>query len=66
MDCKPFRDTPYKTHLGTLSLIGIQSQGKFKALAACGPTSLVFEDGLGGVVAGRAHYASAGMGAGTA
>src|SRR5580698_11516765 len=38
MDCMPFRHTPYKRHLGTLSLIGIQSQGKFKAGGAAGLT----------------------------
>ena len=30
MLCNPFRDTPYRTYLGTLSPIGIRSQGKFK------------------------------------
>jgi hypothetical protein len=69
MDCNPFRDTPYRTHLGTLSRIGIQSQGKFKALEAGGLTAqacvLVFENRPGGVVAGGAHHAASGVGAGT-
>ena len=38
MVCMPFRDTPYRPYLGTLSPIGIQSQGKFKASRAYGPT----------------------------
>ena len=38
MLCMPFRDLPYGTHLGTLSLIGIRSQGKFKAESASGLT----------------------------
>jgi len=69
MVCMPFRHTPYRPYLGTLSRIGIQSQGKFKAGRATGPTwglGLVLQDCLGGVMAGRTHHPAAGMGAGTA
>ena len=66
MECMPFRDTPYRTHLGTLALIGIQSQGKFKGHTATGPTRLVLKDCLSSVVARRAHHTTAGMGPGAA
>ena len=68
MLCNPFRDIPYRTHLGTLSRIGIRSQGKFKAGKAtgliCGNGVLTFENRLCGVVAGRPHDTSAGVRAG--
>jgi hypothetical protein len=38
MVCMPFRDKPYRPYLGTLSRIGIQSQGKFKGSGAGGLT----------------------------
>ncbi len=66
MDCLPFRDTPYGTYLGTLSGIGIRSQGKFKARAASGLTCLSLQDHLRRIMAGRAHDAAARMGSGTA
>jgi hypothetical protein len=65
MLCNPFGDTPYRPYLGTLSLIGIRSQGKFKAGKATGLTReagvLPFEDGLRCIVAWGSHYAPAGM-----
>ncbi len=66
MDLMPFRDKPYRTYLGTLSRIGIQSQGKFKAGKASGlngsPRGLTLENCLGRIVPWSTHHAAAGMG----
>lgn len=67
MDLMPFRDKPYRTYLGTLSRIGIQSQGIFKAGKASGLNDcsclLALENCLGSIVSRSSHHAAAGMGA---